>query len=91
MSKVILKGYIIVPHEDLSAVEQALPTHTQLTVEEEGCLTFQVTKNDGDPNRFDVYEEFVDRAAFNAHQIRAKNSHWGKVTHNVERHYEICE
>ncbi|WP_431689346.1 putative quinol monooxygenase [Hahella sp. NBU794] len=91
MSKVILKGYIIVPHEDLSAVEQALPIHTQLTLEEEGCLIFEVTKHDGDPRRFDVYEEFVDRAAFNAHQARVKNSHWGGVSLNVARHYEICE
>ncbi|AZZ92318.1 antibiotic biosynthesis monooxygenase [Hahella sp. KA22] len=91
MSKVILKGYIIVPHEDLSVVEQALSTHIQLTLAEAGCLVFQVTQHDRDPNRFDVYEEFVDRAAFNAHQARVKNSHWGGVTLNVARHYEICE
>ncbi|WP_417819681.1 putative quinol monooxygenase [Terasakiella sp.] len=91
MSKIILKGFIVVSDEDLQAVEGELPTHTKLTLDEEGCLTFKVTKSDSNPNRFDVYEEFVDRDAFNKHQNRVKSSHWGDVTINVERHYEIIE
>ncbi|EPR4995117.1 putative quinol monooxygenase, partial [Vibrio navarrensis] len=43
------------------------------------------------PLRFDVYEEFVDKVAFEQHQKRVKASRWGKVTVSVERHYEIFE
>ncbi|TMX38395.1 putative quinol monooxygenase [Vibrio sp. Hep-1b-8] len=91
MSKIILKGFIVVSCEDLQTVEQELPTHTKLTLEEDGCLVFEVTKNKGNPNRFDVYEEFTDREAFDKHQTRVKNSYWGQVTANVERHYEIFD
>jgi (4S)-4-hydroxy-5-phosphonooxypentane-2,3-dione isomerase len=37
-SKVILKGYVIVPSEDLDAVQKALPAHIEKTREEAGCF-----------------------------------------------------
>ena len=91
MSKVTLKGFIIVPLADLSVVKEELLRHKRLTLEESGCLIFEVTQNKVNPNRFDVKEEFVDKASFSIHQERVKNSYWGKVTVNVERHYEIFE
>lgn len=87
--KVILKGYIEVSDHDLPAVQQALPTHIEETRKESGCLVFSVTADDKVKNRFNVYEEFIDQAAFDFHQTRAKNSIWGKVSKNVARHYEI--
>lgn len=89
MSKVILQGYILVPDNDLDGVEAALPEHIQLTQQEAGCLVFEVTTDKANPNRFNVYEEFVDRDAFKRHQQRVSDSPWGKVTVNVSRHYEI--
>ncbi|BEU05319.1 hypothetical protein OAG1_41190 [Agarivorans sp. OAG1] len=43
------------------------------------------------PRRFGVFEEFRDKSAFEHHQARVKASHWGKVTVNVERHYQMVE
>lgn len=91
MSKVILTGFIIVPDANLETVKQELPIHTALTRNESGCLRFDVTPDKHSPNRFDVYEEFADRAAFDAHQARVQNSRWGQVTKDVERHYEIIQ
>ena len=91
MSKVILKGFIIVPVEDLAVVKEELTNHRNLTHNESGCLVFDVTQSEINPNRFDVYEEFVNKAAFESHQKRVKDSYWGEVTVNVERHYEIFE
>jgi quinol monooxygenase YgiN len=91
MSKVTLKGFILVPEPKLELVKNELVNHKRLTLEEPGCITFNVTENSEDPLRFDVYEEFTDRAAFEHHQKRVKASHWGKVTAKVERHYEIFE
>ncbi|MBF4338335.1 putative quinol monooxygenase [Vibrio anguillarum] len=91
MSKVTLKGFILVPESDLELVKNELVNHKRLTLEEIGCITFSVTENSENPLRFDVYEEFTDKAAFEHHQKRVKASNWGKVTVNVERHYEIFE
>lgn len=91
MSKVILKGFILVPESELKLVKSELVNHKRLTLEEPGCITFSVTENVVNPCRFDVYEEFTDNVAFEYHQKRVKASHWGKVTVNVERHYEIFE
>lgn len=91
MSKVILKGFIIVPAEDLAAVKEELINHKKLTLNELGCLVFEVTQSERIPNRFDVYEEFINKTAFESHQKRVNNSYWGEVTVNVERHYEIFE
>lgn len=89
MSKIVLTGYIEVPTEDLEAVLTALPIHKALTNQEPGCLIFEVTQDQHIPNKFSVYEEFVDQQAFDTHQQRVKSSEWGKITHRVERHYQI--
>ncbi|EPF2931068.1 putative quinol monooxygenase [Vibrio navarrensis] len=91
MSKVTLKGFILVPEPDLELVKNELVNHKRLTFDEPGCITFSVIENPEKPLRFDVYEEFVDKVAFEQHQKRVKASRWGKVTVNVERHYEIFE
>jgi len=91
MSRVILKGFIIVPSNDLAAVKDELDNHIQLTRSESGCLIFKVNQDTLNPCRFDVYEEFVDQAAFQAHQARVKSSHWGEITVNVERFYTVTE
>ena len=91
MSKIILQGHIIVPDIALSSVEAELPTHIELTLQEEGCLVFQVTQDLENNNVFNVYEEFIDRDAFEAHKKRVKESRWGKVTVNVERYYQVSE
>lgn len=68
MTKIILEGHIVVSDSDLVAVMAELPTHIQLTRQEDGCLRFDVTQNPGAQNMFFVYEEFIDRVAFEAHQ-----------------------
>ena len=91
MSKVVLKGFILVPESDLDAVKSELVIHTKLTLEEPGCIVFDVTQSKSNPCRFDVYEEFVDKHAFEQHQKRVNSSDWGNVSANVERHYKILE
>lgn len=91
MSKVVLQGAIIVPEQDLAAVFAALPLHAHLTRSEPGCLQFEVKQGPGEPNVFSVYEEFVDRGAFEAHQLRSRTSEWGRIAANVIRHYEVKE
>jgi len=78
-----------VPDEELSAVTEELPNHIKLTLQEEGCLIFEVLPDEQNVSRFNVHEEFSDIYSFELHQQRVKNSRWGLVTSNVERHYQI--
>ena len=89
MPKVILKGYIIVPSEDLDAVQKELPIHIENTRQEGGCLIFKVSQDQENTNRFDVHEEFIDKHSFSVHQERVRSSKWGRVSENVKRHYHI--
>ena len=89
MNNVVLKGFIIVPTSDLETVESELPNHRRLTLSEAGCVSFEVTQCKDKHNRFDVHEVFVDMAAYEFHQKRVKNSYWGKISADVERHYEL--
>ncbi|SMX28755.1 Antibiotic biosynthesis monooxygenase [Pelagimonas phthalicica] len=86
---VTLKGFISVPQERLDSIRNALPEHIRLTRAEPGCMSFVVTESDTTPGRFDVAEEFTDKAAFDAHQARVKASDWGKISAGIERSYEI--
>ena len=78
LSKVTLQGHIIVSDSDLSVVKKALSTHITLTKAEPGCLIFKVTVDAKNSNKFNVYEEFVNQDAFNQHQLRVKQSNWGR-------------
>ncbi|MBF3238318.1 antibiotic biosynthesis monooxygenase [Aeromonas veronii] len=89
MGKVILQGFIIVPLSELAIVKSELDAHIRLTRAEKDCLIFEVTQDPLNLCRFDVYEEFTEQAAFQAHQARVKSSRWGKITVNVERHYTV--
>jgi quinol monooxygenase YgiN len=88
-AKVILQGFIVVPDSDLEIVKSELVIHKSLTLKEEGCLTFTVTPDEVNPCKFNVYEEFVNQAAFDNHQARVKSSKWGEVTEGAERSYQI--
>ncbi|MGU5653814.1 putative quinol monooxygenase [Aeromonas allosaccharophila] len=89
MKGIILKGFILVSPSDLAELKDELDNHIQLTRSETGCLIFKVNQDPINPCRFDVYEEFVDEAAFQTHQARVKSSRWGEITINVERHYTV--
>ena len=82
-----LEGHIDVPVDRLEAVSIALLEHIRLTREEPGCLFFNVDPCPDVEGRFLVSEAFVDEAAFNAHQDRAKGSEWAKVTEGIERDF----
>jgi len=90
VSKVTLTGHIIVSDADMEAVKVELVNHIALTREEEGCIVFEVKQNADNANRFDVYEEFTNKESFTKHQERVRNSDWGVVSANAERHYEIA-
>lgn len=86
---VTLNGYIDVPLDRLAAVETALVDHIRLTRAEPGCLTFDVTPHPSVPGRFEVFETFVDQAAFDSHQTRTAQSPWAEVTKGIARNYTI--
>ena len=88
---IVLTGFILVPDSDYQAVKNALVIHERLTLAESGCLNFNVTPDPENMFRFNVYEEFVDQAAFEYHQTRVKSSKWGEITRHVERHYQVSE
>jgi quinol monooxygenase YgiN len=89
MTKVTLKGHILVPDKDLESVRRALPRHIKNTLAETGCLSFEIIPDKENVNRFFVFEEFKDMESFKAHQNRVATSEWGAVSVGVERHYEI--
>ena len=76
--------------EEADVVRRHLPEHLRLTRAERGCLAFEVTPTD-DPLTWRVEEQFVDRAAFDAHQRRTRASPWGAATAAIRRAYDVTE
>jgi quinol monooxygenase YgiN len=60
LAKIVLQGFIVVPDSDLEVVKSELVIHKKLTLKEAGCLTFTVTPDEVNPNKFCVYEEFIN-------------------------------
>ncbi len=88
---VTLTGTLTVPAERRAAVRVALSDHIRLTRAEPGCLRFEVTERRDQPGVFDVRETFSDRAAFEAHQVRAGASPWARITQGLPRDYQITQ
>ena len=91
MGKVILTGYVIVPEGEIDILKPAIAEHIKFTLAEPGCLEFSLTQSKDEPLKYSLYEEFVDRAAFELHQTRTKASKWANLSKNVERHFSILE
>lgn len=86
---VTLTGYLRCETEEQAArVRAALPEHIRLTRAEPGCVSFNVTPTD-DPLVWEVTEEFLDPAAFEAHQERASRSVWSSETAGIPRDYDV--
>ncbi|MGB7285374.1 MAG: antibiotic biosynthesis monooxygenase [Salaquimonas sp.] len=86
---VLLIGYIDVPADRLAEVKEALRLHIDLTRKETGCIFFNVDPSDEIEGRFKVSEAFVDQAAFDAHQARARISPWAIASEGIPRDYKI--
>ncbi len=91
MSKVRVTGYLQVPEDELASVLAGLGQHIELSRQEAGCLTFDIQQDDANPCRLNLYEEYQDQAAFEAHKQRAGNSAWASVSKNVERFLDVAE
>ncbi|AVO39202.1 putative quinol monooxygenase [Pukyongiella litopenaei] len=88
---VALSGMMTCAPHEVAAVLQALPRHLRLSRAEAGCLAFEVTQSPHDPCRFLVSERFTDRAAFEAHQQRTRNSAWWRVTGHMARDFRVSD
>ncbi|MCH5643872.1 MULTISPECIES: putative quinol monooxygenase [unclassified Gordonia (in: high G+C Gram-positive bacteria)] len=87
---VVLRGRLLCADDDEAAiVVRLLPRHIELTRAEPGCLSFTVQQNAEDPRTWDVDERFVDAAAYQAHQDRARSSEWGHATAGIRRDYTL--
>jgi len=73
---------------EAEVVIRHLPRHVELTRSEPGCVRFEVERTD-DPLVWSVSERFVDRAAFDAHQARVRESEWGREAAAIARDYVI--
>ncbi len=91
MSRIRLRGLLVCADEaEAALVNEYLPRHVELTRKEPGCLRFEVTPS-SDPFVWTVEEVFTDRAAFDAHQQRVRQSEWGRHTLGIAREYEVEE
>ena len=64
--------------------------HEAATRAEPGCIAFRIDDTD-DPLIFDVTESFRDRAAFDAHQARTRDSAWFAATRSILRDFRVEE
>ncbi len=91
MGKVTITGYLQVPEEELAEVAAALPKHRDLSRAETGCLVFEVSQDEADPCKFNLYEQYTSAEAFDFHKNRSANSDWAGISQNVERVLKITE
>lgn len=86
-----LSGRLVCMSEaERAAVLAHRADHVAATRAEPGCLSFCIDETD-DPMIFDVVEAFRDRAAFDTHQTRTRDSAWFAATRSVLRDFRVEE
>ena len=86
-----LRGQLVcLAAEEAALVHKHRPAHETLTRAEPGCLSFEIADTE-DPLVFEVMESFRDRAAFDAHQARSRESDWFAATRGILRRIQIEE
>lgn len=86
-----LRGQMVcMTPEEAATVRLHLAEHLHLGRSAPGCLSFEVAETD-DPMVFEVMEAFRDRASFDAHQARARDSAWFAATRGILRHLRLEE
>ncbi|MEH7826946.1 putative quinol monooxygenase [Gemmobacter denitrificans] len=86
-----LRGQLIcMTDQDRETVLSHVQDHITLTRAEPGCLSFEITETD-DPMTFEVMESFRDRASFDAHQARTRDSVWFAATRHILRDFRLEE
>jgi quinol monooxygenase YgiN len=63
----VIAHYRTLPGQDDKAAA-ILGAHTAATLAEPGCVRFIVNLSQADPERFVLYEQYADAAAFQAHR-----------------------
>lgn len=53
---------------DAEKVRELLARHSAASQQEPGCLRFSAHQDSDEPGRFALYEQYVDRDAFDAHR-----------------------
>lgn len=92
MPRVTLTGFLICRSlEEADRVSELLDAHLRATRAEPGCLSFEVVRSMADPARFAVREVFADRAAYDAHQARLRQTRWWLETEGIPRDYRLTE
>lgn len=86
-----LKGTIIIPSIDFARAEKPLADHIEATRIEPGCIVFEVTQDQDNPELFHVFEQFVDQASFDHHQELGKTREWGSIAQSFIRDFSITE
>lgn len=87
-----LRGQMIcMTAEEHVAVLAHIAEHIALTRAEPGCLSFEISATEDDPFTFEVMESFRDRAAFDAHQSRTRDSAWFHATRHILRDFRLEE
>lgn len=86
-----LSGRLVcMTEEERGAVLLHRSAHVAATRAEPGCLSFTIDDTE-DPLVFDVMESFRDRAAFDTHQARTRDSAWFAATRHILRDFRVEE
>lgn len=89
--KVIARGTIRCAEGELAVIAPAIAEHVRLSRAEPGCIAFDITATAHDPCLFAVVEEFIDRAAFEAHTARTRASDWWRVSQHLPRDIRVFD
>lgn len=81
---IVISGLVeVAPHavDDFAAISREL---VEATRREPGCVDYRFARSIEVPERFEIFEEFVDQEAFEAHARADHYRAWGRALKGIE-------
>ncbi len=91
MSKLTIVANIIVKPESVDLVKAELEKLIPITQKEEGCIQYDLHRNNDDPNHFMFYETWTSRELWQKHMNAPHLAEYMKVTDGAVADFTLFE
>lgn len=81
---IVVSGVMEIPADKVEAFVAMSRDLCVATREEPGCAAYTFARSIEDPNRFEIFEEWVDEAALTAHTRADHYRAWGRALRDID-------
>jgi quinol monooxygenase YgiN len=81
---IVVSGWMRIGAQSRQAFREVCRDLVEETLREPGCAAYSFAESVTEPGRFEIFEEFADEAALEAHTHAEHYRSWGRAVRDLE-------